>query len=854
MTQLEVNGKKVEVGDEFLSLTSQQREAVIEEIAASLPPESTFMGQVNQRIASNVGGMVDFINPFDTPAVSNALGMDFSTGSAKTGLENAMDATGIARSEAEPEGFAQNFARGIGDAASYMIPATGIAKGLRGLGGVAGGVADDAFGAMASKSGVLAEIMAGGGAAASADLADEMGAPEWGQQLAGMMGGMGTGAIPFLGTRAPTALGIRKGISAVKRAAAPYTDSGARDVARKRIQELAGGEERAQELAGRITGDNEFNLTPAQRTGDENMLAVEQTAGDMDPALRDRLDQRLVGSNQSATKALSNMGGDVEAAQAFIAERRTRAKDAIQSNLDAAVNRAETRMTEAGPRRTETENSRIVADEIRRAETSALDQEAQLWAAVPRGAQVGTENAKTAAQSIIETIPDAQRVDIPRPVLDLMAREEVYGQAASVNDMHGLYSKLRQVARSAMAGNDQNKNMARIANSVADAILEDLGAIGGETAIGRAVNDARTFSRSMHETFSQGVVGRLLKRTLDGDDRIVSDQTLSAGLRGGGVGALVGAEGIERAAQSQQARDGITDYMRRRFTERATSPDGTPTKTGGAAYMRDNSEVLARYPQLRQTLDNAVTSRNEATRRTDRAKSLNSAIDNPRLSATAGFVDAPANKALDTILNARNPRAAAAQIFQTARRDQTGEAVDGLKGAVVDRLIGQSRQQAGGAAMSSGQRFSQTMQDPNMQMVMNRVFTDAERRRVNAIGDELLKIDNARAGTPDIGDLSSATPNRIIEYVARIYAANQGASLGNGGSSIQTAAMASGQMKRLLGNLQNDKAARLLMDAVEDPELFRTLLMEPAAIQLNEQARNRLAPYVAGTAAALTAQ
>ena len=135
MTQLEVNGKKVEVGDEFLSLTPQQQEAAIEEIAASMPAESSFMGQVNQGIASGVGGMVDFINPFDTPAVSNAIGMDFSTGSAKTGLENAMDATGIARSEADPEGFAQNFARGIGDAASYMIPATGVAKGWRGLGG-----------------------------------------------------------------------------------------------------------------------------------------------------------------------------------------------------------------------------------------------------------------------------------------------------------------------------------------------------------------------------------------------------------------------------------------------------------------------------------------------------------------------------------------------------------------------------------------------------------------------------------------------------------------------------------------------------------------------------------------------
>ena len=58
----------------------------------------------------------------------------------------------------------------------------------------------------------------------------------------------------------------------------------------------------------------------------------------------------------------------------------------------------------------------------------------------------------------------------------------------------------------------------------------------------------------------------------------------------------------------------------------------------------------------------------------------------------------------------------------------------------------------------------------------------------------------------------------------------------------------------MLRNLTNDRARRLLMDAIEDPELFRTLLMQPEAWARSEAARSRLAPYLAAGVANAVSQ
>jgi len=116
---LNIEGRKVKVDKGFLDLSPEEQNETVEEITGSLgvePANSGFMAQLNQGIAEGTGGLLDLLNPFDTPAVANVFGSDFSTGSAKTGIENLMDATGIKRAEGEPEGFWPNVSRGAGQA------------------------------------------------------------------------------------------------------------------------------------------------------------------------------------------------------------------------------------------------------------------------------------------------------------------------------------------------------------------------------------------------------------------------------------------------------------------------------------------------------------------------------------------------------------------------------------------------------------------------------------------------------------------------------------------------------------------------------------------------------------------
>ncbi|WP_421998344.1 hypothetical protein [Roseovarius confluentis] len=811
---LNVEGRKVKVDKAFLDLSPEEQQATVEEIAGNLSinrREDGFMGQLNQGIAESVGGLVDFINPFDTPAVANAVGLDFSTGSATTGIENVMDATGVRRAQNDPETLWQSVGRGAGSAAGSAVPAGATARALSGAGGLLGSVADDAAQTLNTVRGTVSELMAGGAARAAENAAERAGAPEWAQNTAAIAGGVGVGALPYAASKTPSAIGARKLSGALKSAMMPYTEQGAMEVARRRVQELAGGPERAAELARGIQAGSEINLTPAQRTQDPNMLALEQTAARQNPLLRERLEERMRGSVQSAESGIQDMGGDVTAAQGFFQKRRADARAEIQGHVDRATEGA----LRPEARNPESLNSQRVAEQIRRAEKQADIEEARLWEAVPKGAQVGTVAARRVANELIQSTPRAQQ-------------------------------ELRRVARSAMAGTDQNRNKARIANSVADAILDDLGANAGQTPIGQAIDAARAYSAAKHEVFDQGTVGKLLKRTLDGDEQIDPRMTLERSVGRGGTVGSVALDDLGRASNTSGTQSAIEDFLRSRFDRTAFKADGSFNDTAARNFLRDNAETLEQMPALRDTLAQAVQSQTRASATSTRATRVFKDMDNPNKSSTAAFAQAVPESAVDQVFKSKRPSLSARQLAATARKDKSGAAVDGLKGAFGDYLIRRSMTSGG----LSGDKMRDFLQTPEYRSALMAAFEPPEIRRLDMIAAELRKLDTARKAAPDIGALSNRSPNRIIEYAARIIAARQGAQAGgSGGGSIQTAQMASGRVKALLGNLQNDKAEQLLMDAVEDPELFRLLLVDPGSVRLKLRELNKLAPYFTGAAA-----
>jgi hypothetical protein len=854
MVDLVVNGQEVTVDDSFLDLSPEQQEATVEEIAASLGSQDRrngFMGQLNQGIAQTVGGAADLLNPFDTPAVANAFGGDFSTGSAQTGIENAMDAASIRRAEEPPEGFWQNVGRGSGQAAAMAPMVGGAAQAMSRAPGLLGAVSDDVAGGVNTVRGLLAETVAGGAGQGAQSAAEDAGAPDWAADTAGLLAGVGAGAAPYAAQMTPGVQLAKRGGRMVRGAVAPYTRSGAEAVSSRRLREILGGEERAAEVARTISPENEFGLTPAQQSNEPGLLAVEQEAARVNPGLRDQLDAQMQSSNDAATKAARGMGGNVERAQDFARQRVERARQAIQDNLQAAKDRAEAAIGSIQGQRDQTTNSNIVANELRGALEQAKQVENEAWSAVPLGAQTDFPATRQAAESIVQATPEAQKPDLPR-ALSVLDSEPFAGQEATVNELHGLYSALRQEARDASSGMSPNKNRARLANEMADAVLSDL-QMSGDDQISTTINAARQISQEMHETFDQGFVGDLLTRRASGDERIDPLVTLERALQTRPGQAVANLTGINQAAPTEPTRGAIDDFMMNRFAETARTARDADTPDRAAEFLRTNDEVVQRLtPGVRQRFDSALQSQNTVEARQGRADRLDRSIDR---SPAARFGSQNAEKALNEILSAPTPRDAATGILRTLRRDPSGEAVEGFKGAVLDRMIQPARRASGDGRVTAGRRFTEALQEPRMQQVVRSAFTPEEQNRLNILAAEMRKLDAARENAPDVGSLSDAPVARLVELPLRILAARQGAQAGgSGGGSIQTAQMASSNVAKLLSRLQNDRAAQMLQDAVTDPELMRALLMTPESVRTNQKAINRLAPYLVGATSGVMAE
>ncbi|MGK7654429.1 hypothetical protein ACSQ76_19080 [Roseovarius sp. B08] len=818
--------------------------------------QSDPMAFVNKGIARTVGGAVDLLNPFDEPHALNPF--DEGTGSAAQGLENVMEAGGIRVADRDPQNLIESFALGTGDAAGSL---PSVALGLRMLsqaGGAVGQYADDALRSISSKLGVGAEMTAGGVSRVAEDAAERAGAPEWVQNTAavaapvaaaGTLAGLGR-AAGYTASRTP--MGALAG--RVKAEMAPYTKSGATEVARERVQTLAGGPERADELGRGINPDDEFGLTPAQQTGDPNLLALEDLAARQSVDVRERVAEQGRRTQQVGREQVDALGGDVEDAQRFFARQRQDFKKRIEGQVNDALSQADTRLSELRSRQLEGDISDDVVRAVDNAFSTAKLEEADLWAEVDFSEMVPTTNAKATAQSIIEDTPFALRGIIPREARDILEADQVFGDLASVKEMHGAYSALRQKARELRAQPEPNRRQIALTDRLADSLLEDMGAFDGSTAAGAAINRARAYSAEMHEVFDQGAVGRITQQKRSGEAAVEPEAALRSTVGRGGPQGAKDAERLSRAG-GDRADYGIEEFVKSRFGEKAFTARGEFTSAGARGFMRKNEELLRRYPELRTELLEAVGQRETAESLSARMSRRIADIENAKRSTTQRFLGEQPEKAIGALFNAQNPTRAARLTANAARKDKTGAATRGLKGAVAKYLISSASKNVQGESVFSGNALAAEIEKPEIKRVVNQILTENERARLRTIARALSRAENAQANASNVGEsLSGAQANQMLSTIARIIAARQGAQLGGGsGGSIQTAQMASSRTRDMLNRLASDKASQLISDAITDPDLMKALLRGRGTAKAQDDFVPYLLPYVIGGAATVAA-
>jgi len=899
--KLEINGRVVEVDPSFANLTPEQQQATVEEIAASFPPPSLgqrvagAMAPINQGIA-NFG---DFI----AAPIAGATNDILRAGGRLVGAENPpqlparptqalMDAAGIQTLDGrDPEGAMEAFLVGTGEAAAGLPIITGIGRLMQGANALPGlantirpppvvastprtvaqNVGDNIVAPFINTptAAVTAELAAGGGARLAQLYAEDLpdnALGDIGRAVAPVIGGFAGATFPTAATRLATRAIERtpvmgSAIQATRAAVTPFLREGAFIRAADRMRNLVPD---PQAAAAAMQGDNPGNLTPAQMTRDPNLLSLERTVMDENPSLRDELLARRQQSQADLTEQLRApaQGATAQDAQSFLAARQQNFRENLQRRVVAAEERAMERVMALDPARRESENAVIVRQELDRAYASAAAQERALWAAVPRTAEVPVDRSREVFNTIVDDTARARAGDIPAEARALLGPNEDGGfaDATNVRELHGLYSKLRQTAREAMGQTVPNENRARIANEIANAILDDLGTTEGvPTDIGRTIAQARAFSAEMNEVFNQGPVGSVMSMMRNGGERVAPELTLSRTVGQGGLPGAVAVDSIRRTGDfTNQApmQAGVNpdpamqDFLQGRLMDTA-APRGQYDPRRAEDFIRANRELLQRFPELQGNIGAANMATTDAQAMATRVSDIVTRLDDPRQTVTTAFLRAtPGNEIAQAVFKTQNPVRSAAALAQAARRDATGQALDGLKGAFLDDLIGSALQPVTteGVRPISGGALVERLSDPAARGALARVFTPQELSRLDRLSQAFQGLEGARRATP-LNAVIEDAPNTAVEMVMRVIAARQGAGMGGGMASLQTAQMASSRMQKLLMRLTNDRAQQLLRDAITDRDLFTALLMKQQTPSAVRRVENRLTEWMVGTGA-----
>lgn len=865
MTVLEINGKRVEVGEEFLSLSPQEQEATVEEIASSMAPEpSEFnMGTLNRGIAQGLGGAVDLVNsglnavyrrvglpeverPFggsqSLMAGMDAIGADVADQNAQTTLGQMVQGTG------QVAGALPTIMAPMGQAAKFANPAKGAT-----VGNTAKIITDDMVRRPVTST--ASELAAGAGAVYGGAKAQELaGSENAAVRGAGeVLGGMAAGLGPYAASRALVGAAKRlpltgAAIRSIRASIIPFTRKGGFDRASARLRTLSADPEGQ---AAAIATDSP--LSPAQQTGDKRLMALERAILNTDATLSDEFDNRLSDASRELRDALKEpFDGDIADTRQFIEQRQDYLVQLLDTRIEQARIRADKHTAKVKPDKRESVNAVVLRRELDKAYQQASAQERELWQAVPRDAKVGTDSLRKTFAEIDADVPSAQREDIPAIASKLLG-ESGLKDTTTVREVHGLYSKLRQVARNARSGTAPNENLARISDMLADAALDDLGAKADMASeVGSLINDARAYSRAMNEAFNQGTVGTLRGRLRSGGDAVAPELSLATTLGRGGAKAAVAFDDMLRATGDRASLEALAiDYLKGRFQDQTVAA-GKFYPSRAESFLKHNREILDRLPALRAELQSAMEAQLRATRVASVLGTRKGRLTDPRKSTGALISNARTGEEIAAIYRARSPAKAAYQATRDAAKDKTGQALAGLKSGVLDHLMQNARTgrfDDAGQPMLSGRALLGQLTDPKQAAVLNRILSKEERGRVKRIAVQLRNVETASGRLPTVGDPMNDTPNQVIGFVARIAAARQGARAGQGtgGGQLVIAGEFSKRASRILKRLTNDTAEQLLKDAVQDPDLFKALLLrENATIGLKDKRVRSLSEWAIG--------
>lgn len=402
----------------------------------------------------------------------------------------------------------------------------------------------------------------------------------------------------------------------------------------------------------------------------------------------------------------------------------------------------------------------------------------------------------------------------------------------TLKEMQGLRSKLLEVSRRAKSEKQWNK--ARIADEMADAVLDDIN-VSAQAADDESLRYALAATRKFKERFETGTVGKVLGYDRSGAPKIDPEVMLDISVgRSGAKGDVKAAIDVEDIVVTPEAVAATERYLGKSFTEYTTSKGTQPFDPVKARqWMETNAETLDKFPKMREQLSDAATAQEFANNVAKTMAVRKKAIQNPNISATARALNAPVNQEIDTIMRSKNPVLDMDQAVRRAQKDPSGDAVQGLRAGFIDYILEKSAKgpyNEIGEQAPSGRLVNKFLN--RNEGVFKRLFSEKEIGRIRQVANELVKLENFGGAKPTDareamaqGDFVSS----VLKIVGRISGAQAGRVIAGktGGGTVQTPGILSNRVKMFMERLTQDRAFQMFNDALlsKDDSLLRALLM-----------------------------
>jgi hypothetical protein len=604
--------------------------------------------------------------------------------------------------------------------------------------------------------------------------------------------------------------------------------------------------------------------TVAAETGSKAMADLQQRLIELDPSLEPKVREIVEINIDNMTKIVSSLADSGDPALVTMAaEAKSKVFDSLlQNRIDRAQKEIMDLTLDMAADTPETRSQVSVrAMEIAsKALSDARGVERGLWDQVAKDIPLSGQDSDVAGIIFDLKAQRLLRGDNLDPAIesfmtDVMKAESLIKKGKEVpkslifnsNDLLKVRTKSRELSMQAAAAGDYAK--ANIYNQINDAALD---AVDSLFVGDPSYSNARKFSYALNETFTRTFAGKSMASDKTGANRLVPEAALKQALSSGNEASALKFEQLENATRfldaqkivdveyndelATQMMDAQETFLRLVLTESVDSSTGIPSVAKMKTTLRNQSELLSRFPELQQVLEKSIKSQDKLAFLMSSQKKISAAV---KQSAFAKILDVDSpSQAIGKALNSSKPVTELSKLAKFAARSGS-DVKAGMASSVITHVYNRARQPNG---MINFNKFEEVMfgsisdkGETIADILKANGILDADSfASINQVIDAAKQLDASLSGAgASVQSLENA--NALVTLLARVGGSSIATGIpralnipGNNASIIQ--AQAGSQAGRKI--LERVPAARLqniLSDAIIDKELMAMLLAKPEA-------------------------